>query len=85
MIYAFICRACADLPVQTRCRVMKVSTSGFYAWRDQPVSDKDLDDAYLANTIVGIHAMSRGSYGVPRAHAELRLGQGAWCSKDGVE
>ncbi len=31
MTYTFIARHCCDLPVATCCRVMKVSTSGFYA------------------------------------------------------
>ena len=47
MIYTFIARACTDLPVSACCRVMRVSTSGFYAWRANPVRSKDLDDAYL--------------------------------------
>ena len=75
MTFAFIAQDCPDLPVATCCRVMKVSTSGFYAWLAQPVSDRDLDDAYLTNTIVDIHRASRSSYGSPRVHAELRLGE----------
>ena len=74
MIYTFIDRVCPDLPTAACCRVMKVSTSGFYAWRTQPCSDRDLDDAYLTNTMVDIHRMSRRSYGSPKVHAELRLG-----------
>ena len=58
------------------CRVLKISRSGFYEWRDRPPSTRDLEDAYLANTIVDIHQMSRCSYGSPRVHAELRLGLG---------
>ena len=65
MIYTFIARACTDLPVSACCRVMRVSTSGFYAWRANPVRTKDLEDAYLSDTIVDIWTMSRRSYGRP--------------------
>jgi len=85
MTYTFIDRACSDLPVAVCCRVMKVSTSGFYAWRACPVSDRDWDDAILTNTIVDIHRMSRRSYGSPRVHAELRLGEDIRCSRKRVE
>jgi integrase len=70
MIYTFICRRCDDLPVAACCRVMGVSTSGFYAWRACPVTDRDWNDAVLTNTIVDIHRASRASYGSPRVHAE---------------
>lgn len=67
MSYIFIARACSDLPVSACCRVMKVSTSGFYAWQANPMSDKDLDDGFLTDTIVDIHRMSRRSYGSPES------------------
>jgi hypothetical protein len=70
MTYTFIAGRCGDLPVAVCCRVMKVSTSGFYAWRAQPCSDRDWDDALLTNTIVEIHRMSRRSYGSPRVLVE---------------
>ncbi len=85
MTYTFIARACADLPVAACCRVMRVSTSGFYAWQAHPVRSKDLDDAYLSDTIVDIWTMSRRSYGSPRVHAELKLGQDVRCSRKRVE
>ena len=85
MTYAFIAERCSDLPVATVCRVMKASPSGFYAWLANPVSDRDLADAYLTNAIVDIHRMSRRSYGSPRVHAELRLGEGIRCSRKRVE
>jgi putative transposase len=85
MIYTFIAGRCSDLPVATCCRVMKVSTSGFYQWRAQPVSDRDWADALLTSAIVDIHQMSRRSYGSPRVHAELRLGEGIRCSRKRVE
>lgn len=59
--------------VAVTCRVLRVSRSGFYEWRERPLSARDLEDAYLANTIFDIHDMSRGSYGAPRTHAELRF------------
>jgi putative transposase len=73
MTYTFIAGRCEDLPVALCCRVMKVSTSGFYAWRAQPCSDRDWDDAILTNTIVEIHRMSR-RWGEMR---ELSAGVGA--------
>jgi putative transposase len=85
MIYTFIARRCSDLPVATCCRVMRVSTSGFYAWKACPVSDRDWDDALLTNTIIDIHRMSRRSYGSPRVHSELVLGFGTRCSRKRVE
>ena len=74
-----------DLPVAAVCRVMKVSTSGYYAWKQCPVTDRDWADAVLTNTIVDIHRMSRGSYGSPRVHAELVLGLEQGCSLGRVE
>ncbi len=66
------------------CRVLKVSTSGFYEWRSRPASARDRDDAELANTIAAIHTASRQTYGVRRIHAELRHGQGRRVSRKRV-
>src|SRR4051812_15303055 len=85
MTYTFIARACSGLPVAPCCRVMKVSTSGFYAWLPQPCSDRGWHDAILTNTIVDIHRMSPRSYGSPRVHAELRLGQGVRFARKRVD
>ncbi|MPY94378.1 MAG: transposase [Acidimicrobiia bacterium] len=66
-------------------RVMGVSTSGFYQRRNQPVTDAELADAYLANTIHDIWTSSRRTYGAPRARAELRLGLRLPCSTGRTE
>ena len=58
------------------CRVLHLSRSGYYEWRDRPPSSRDVEDAYLANTIIDVHTLSRCSYGAPRVHAELSLGMG---------
>src|SRR5439155_23191261 len=85
MTFAFIAQDCPDLPVATCCRVMKVSTSGFCAWLAHPVAERDLDDASLTNPIVDIPWAGRRSYGSPRVHAELRVGEGVRCGRKGVE
>ncbi len=66
------------------CRVLGVSTSGFYAWRKRGPSSRARQDAELTRLIVRIHQASRGTYGAPRVHAELTLGQGIRCSKKRV-
>jgi putative transposase len=58
--------------VTTLCRVLGVSPSGYFAWRKRPASARAGSDAALLRTIRTIHAASRGTYGVPRLHAELR-------------
>jgi transposase InsO family protein len=57
------------------CRVLKVSTSGYYEWRSRRPSDRDLADAHLIDEIRALHAAARGTYGVRRVHAELVLGR----------
>jgi putative transposase len=57
--------------VATMCRVLGVSPSGFYAWRQRPPSARAHRDAELSQRIWRIHERSRGTYGVPRVHAEL--------------
>ena len=54
------------------CRVLKVSTSGYYAWRRRPPSKRAQKDAMLTGKIREIHDRSRGTYGSPRVHAALR-------------
>ena len=65
----------ASVPVHTMCRVLKVSASGHYAWRDQAPSRRAIDNAVIVERIRRIHAESDATYGMPRARAEL-LDQG---------
>jgi len=55
----------------TLCRVLGVSPSGYYAWRQRPLSARARADVTLGARIQAIHHQSRGTYGVPRVHAEL--------------
>jgi putative transposase len=58
-------------PVATQCRVLGVSSSGYYAWSKRTLSRRAKDDAALIERIGAIHAASKGTYGAPRIHAEL--------------
>ena len=57
MIYTFIAERCSDLPVSVCCRVMKVSTSGYYQRRAEPVTDAELAEAHRANIVFDIWKM----------------------------
>ena len=59
-------------PVSRLCRVLGVARAGYYAWASRPPSPRALADQALAGQIREIHARSRGTYGAPRIHAELR-------------
>ena len=58
-------------PVKTMCHVLDVSTSGYYAWRQQQPSERTQADQRLSKRISEIHKRSKGTYGAPRIHAEL--------------
>jgi putative transposase len=61
--------------VSVLCRVLGVSTSGYYAWVVRPASNRARADAKLMARVRAIHERSRGTYGVPRVHAELVAGR----------
>lgn len=61
----------ASYRVRTRCRVLEVSASGFYAWLHRGPSKRSRANAALLGTIQEIREESDGTYGAPRIHAEL--------------
>jgi putative transposase len=66
----------AGFPVAAACDAAGVSTSAYYAWvgaAHRPgEGERHREEARLLAEIRGIHAGSRGTYGAPRVHAELR-------------
>jgi putative transposase len=54
------------------CRVLGISTSGYYAWVGRKPSKRACEDEVLKRRIEAIHERSRGTYGRPRVHAELK-------------
>jgi putative transposase len=53
------------------CRVLGVSSSGFYAAQSRPPSARSKSDEELLEKIQAIHAESKGTYGTPRIHIDL--------------
>ena len=61
----------ANVAVHTMCRVLNVSASGYYAWRDRPPSKLAMDSAVMVERIRKVHAESDATYGMPRVRAVL--------------
>jgi transposase InsO family protein len=56
MTYPLVRDLAADgVPVAVTCRVLGFSKQAFYAWRQNPVSQRDWDDAHLINAATDIH------------------------------
>ena len=62
----------AAFPGRTLCRLVGVAVSGFYAWRRRGPGRRRDADRRAGARIAATFAASRGTYGSPRAHAELR-------------
>ena len=67
----------AEYPIATQCRVLGVSTSGYYAWLKRAPSARSKANAELLEEIKKSHKKSDGTYGAPRIHADLPKEMGA--------
>jgi transposase InsO family protein len=70
----------ANHPVVNLCKVLGVSSSGFWAWRKRPPSNRELADRDLFAKIAEVYRQSRDTYGVPRMYDEL-ADQGVRCGR----
>jgi len=70
-------------PVRLMCRCLEVSPSGYYGWRDRPLSRRAKDNQRLLDRIQTLHAHSDGVMGSPRIWDELRYA-GESCGKHRV-
>jgi putative transposase len=84
MIYRLIDAERTRLPVSQLCRVLGVSRAGYYAWKTRPPSARAAVDQELTEQIRQVHQRSRGTYGAPRVHAELRLDHGVHVARKRV-
>jgi putative transposase len=63
-----------NIPIELLCDAFCVSRSGYHQWlaRQRTPSLRATQDVALAREILEIHRQSRGTYGTPRIHAELK-------------
>lgn len=76
-------RCRAAFPVSMMCRLLKVSSSGYYEWRSRTPGKRQQDNARLLRKIRHVHARSDGVFGSPRVWEELRY-DGETCSLNRV-
>ena len=77
--------AAEGLAVQTSCRVLGISVSGFFQRRKRPLSARAVRHAWLTDAIRQVHTDSRSTYGARRVHAELTMGHGIEVGHNAVE
>lgn len=83
MKYAFI-RGHEDLfSIMRMCKVMRVSRSGYYAWRERPESERATQNRELLQHIRHIHMQSRQAYGAKKTWLALN-DRGVVCGKHQV-
>jgi transposase InsO family protein len=61
-----------EFGVERSCNALYVSRSGYYSWRKQPVSNRELENSELLKLIKEIHAESRGIFGSPAINSKLK-------------
>ncbi|WP_338826103.1 IS3 family transposase [Neomoorella thermoacetica] len=84
MKYRFIREHTGTFRVETMCRVLKVSRTGYYRWLKRPVSQRRSQDEIIKEKILNIYNKSRKTYGSPRIQKQLGR-EGIHCSKKRVE
>jgi len=81
--YAFIKNLKQIYRLVTLCRVLGVTTQGYYAWSKRRPSTRKQQDEMLSAKICISFAQSKGRYGSPRIHDDLR-DQGIRCGRKRV-
>jgi putative transposase len=72
-----------EFPVKLMCKVLEVSTSGYYAWRGRPPSKREMANRALTAKIKEEFKKSGETYGSPRIYQVMRK-LGLMCSKNRV-
>ena len=72
MRFRLIDAAKKEFPVQRLCKVLGVSQSGYFAWKDRPACRRQHEDMVLLAHIRSAFALLNATYGSPRMTRELR-------------
>ena len=83
MKYRMVERCRDAFPLRMMCRCLKVSPSGYYDWRDRPLSARAQANEALLARIKELHAESDGVAGAPRIWEDLQYA-GVSCSKNRI-
>jgi putative transposase len=83
MRFQFIEKHRDELPVKLMCKVLEVSTSGYYAWRGRPPSKREMANRALTAKIKEEFEKSSETYGSPRIYQVMRK-LGLMCSQNRV-
>ena len=72
-VYRFVeAERVSDGNVKRACELLEVSRSAYYQQRTDQGTVREQSDADLTEQIIELHEKSKGRYGAPRIHAELR-------------
>jgi putative transposase len=83
MRFRFIEERRDKFPVTRMCKVLAVSSSGYYAWRQRPPSAREMANRELYKKIEAVYNENHGVYGSPRIYWELK-DQGLACSENRI-
>jgi putative transposase len=83
MRFQFIEGQRTKFPVTRMCKVLEVSSSGYYAWRQRPPSAREMANRELYKKVKVVYNENHGVYGSPRIYRELK-DQGVVCSENRI-
>jgi hypothetical protein len=72
MKFRFIDEAKEEFPAYRLCKVLGVSQSGYFAWKDRPASHRQREDMVMLAHVRSAYALSHETYGSPRMTRELQ-------------
>jgi putative transposase len=72
MRFRFIDQAKKEFPASRLCRLMDVSQSGYFAWKERSASCRQRDDLIMLAHVRSAYSLSNETYGSPRMTRELQ-------------